>query len=208
MRATIAIIAVCVAVFIAQAVFGEAFISTFSLVPASALSGQYWQFFTYMFLHGGLWHLTINMFILFMFGTLIERAIGWKWYMIMFMVSGMGSALFHIALSSGIPQSMFVPLIGASGGVFGVLAAFAFMFPDMKLFIIPIPVPIKAIYAIVGIAVFEFLLGVFNILPGIANFGHLGGIITGVLLMFYWRYAQRRRSRSRTEMRNFEFYWE
>lgn len=138
MRITILLIAVCVAVFAVQNIV-PGFTEAYSLTPALALSGQYWQFFTYMFLHGSLWHITINMFILFMFGAMIERALGWKWYLVVFLLSGIGSAFFFIALSS----EPYVLMLGASGGVFGVLTSFAFMFPEMRLFVFPLPVPIS-----------------------------------------------------------------
>jgi len=203
MRVTLAIIAACVVIFIVQNIV-PGFTEAFSLVPSLALSGAYWQFFTYMFLHGSLWHLTINMFILFMFGIMIENALGRKWYLIFFILSGLGSALFHMVLTG---NSMIL-VLGASGAIFGILTAFAFMFPDMKLIIFPIFIPIKAIYAIIAIAAFELFLGIFDILPGLAHFGHFGGILTGILLMLYWKYIHKNRLRRRNEMRDFEFYWE
>ena len=203
MRATLAIISACVVIFIIQNII-HGFTETFSLIPAFAIGGQFWQFFTYMFLHGSLWHITINMLILFMFGVLIERAMGWKWYVTIFILSGIGSGLFHIALTG----DSLTLMLGASGGVFDVLTAYAFMFPDTRLYIFPIPIPIKAVYAIIGIAILEFLLGVFNIMPQIASFGHLGGIITGLILMIYWKYYRKRGLKTKNEIRNFEFYWE
>ena len=203
MRLTLSIIVVCIAVFIAQNIV-PGFFETFALVPALAVSGRYWQFFTYMFLHGSLFHIAINMLILFMFGALLERAMGWRWYLTVFILSGIGSAFFHIALTG----ESLIPMIGASGGVFGIVTAFAFMFPNTRFIIFPLPVPIRAIHAVIGIAVLELFLGIFNMAPGIASFGHLGGIITGVLIMLYWKYVRARRFRTKKEVREFEFYWE
>jgi len=201
---TMLIITLCFAIFIAQNII-PGFTETFALIPAFALSGQAWQFVTYMFLHGSIGHLIINMFILFMFGVVIERAVGAKWFVIFFIVSGIGSALFHLLLSG---QSLVI-MLGASGSIFGILAAFAFMFPDMRLFVFPLPVPVKAIYAVIGIAAFELIIGLTGIMPEIANFGHLGGLVTGVLLTASWKYYKKHKLKRRSnQMRDFEFYWE
>jgi membrane associated rhomboid family serine protease len=208
------IVAVCVVVFAVQMVsatiagtgiVSSPFSMTFELIPALAFTGAFWQFFTYMFLHADMMHLFINMFIFFMFGMLIERAMGWKWFLTIFIVSGLGSAFLHLLLNS---SSLLTPMLGASGAIFGILTAFAFMFPDMKLYVFPIPVPIKAFYAIIGIALFELLLGLFNIMPGFAHFGHLGGIVTGFIIMMYWRHTQKRRVKTVAQAREYEFYWE
>ncbi len=171
------------------------------LVPAEALSGSYWQFITYMFLHASPSHLVFNMFVLLMFGTAIEAGLGWRRYLLLYLLSGIGAALFYISIT-GIGN---IPMLGASGAVFGVLAAYGFMFPSNKIFVPFIPMPIPSIFAIALLGVMEFVLGAAGLEPGIANFGHLGGLITGILLMSFWKH--RMRPKNQEEMRNFEFFW-
>jgi len=192
------------AVQIGTMVFADSLIFTESLglVPSAALSGHLWQFISYTFLHDpfNFFHIFINMFILFIFGIPVEEALGVKKFLSLYFISGIGAALLFIALSLGTPEAL---LIGASGAVFGVVAAYGFLFPRNWIFIFFIPVP--AMFAVVALAVLEILFGVFTLQPGVANFGHLGGIITGVLLMIIWR----RKSKSvPVEDRPFEFIWE
>jgi membrane associated rhomboid family serine protease len=171
------------------------------LVPSQALAGAWWQFLTYMFLHANPAHLAFNMFVLLMFGTAIERGLGRRRYLTLYLASGIGAALLYIALT-GVSS---VPMLGASGAVFGVLAAYGFMFPSNKIFIPFIPVPIPGIFSIILLGALEFLLGAAGLEPGIANFGHLGGLVTGVALMAVWR--RRTRPKTAQEARDFEFFW-
>lgn len=187
--------------FFAMQSLVEGFTRAAVLIPSSALSGAWWQFATYMFLHASPSHLVFNMFVLLMFGSAIEAGLGWRRYLFLYLVSGMGAALFYI----GITGVSSVPMLGASGAVFGVLAAYGFMFPNNKIFIPLVPVPIPAIFAIAMLGVLEFLLGAAGLEPGIANFGHLGGLITGVLLMSFWKRTTK--PRSQRELREFEFFW-
>jgi membrane associated rhomboid family serine protease len=200
LRVTAGLVAANVAFFSMQALV-EGFTGAAVLIPANALSGAWWQFLTYMFLHANPSHLVFNMFVLLMFGTAIEAGLGWRKYLFLYMASGIGAALFYI----GITGISSIPMLGASGAVFGVLAAYGFMFPGNKIFIPLIPRPIPAIFAIVLLGLAEFLLGAAGLEPGIANFGHLGGLITGVLLMSYWKRTAR--PRNQKELREFEFFW-
>ena len=195
MRITVSLLVVNVAVFIIQALV-PGFTETFALTTNMAIeSGYVWQFFTYMFLHGSLMHITFNMFVLFMFGTVIEHSLGEKKYLMLYVVSGIGAAMFHFALM-GLSD---VLMLGASGAVFGILTAYGFMFPKNIIFVFP-GIPVPAIMAVVGFAALELLAGIFNLEPGIANFGHLGGIVSGVIMMYYWK-NRMKFSRSRRDSR-------
>jgi membrane associated rhomboid family serine protease len=205
MRITLGLLVANVVVFAMQALFGPAFQELFALTPELAInSGYVWQFVTYMFLHGGFMHITFNMFVLFMFGTVIEHSLGEKKYLVLYFASGVGSALFYILLM-GISD---IPMLGASGAIFGILAAYGFMFPKNTVFVFP-GIPVPAILAVVGLAAFELFSGIMGTQPGIANFGHLGGIITGIMIMFYWKQSITKRvSRSSDARREFEYFWE
>ena len=205
MRVTLAIIILNVIVFAAEIMFGDAFVQAFSLIPVIALSGAWWQFLTYMFLHANPLHITLNMFALFMFGIVIERALGWKKYLFLYMVSGIGSALFYIFLTlTFLPGEMTILMLGASGAVYGILAAFGFMFPKEVIYIYFIPLP--AISAVFLFAAVELIAGLTGIMPGIANFGHLGGIITSAAVIMVWKHYPK--PKGERELRQYQFYWE
>lgn len=195
---TVRLILINFAVFFVQVVV-PGFTELFGLAPVAALSGAYWQFITYMFLHGGVEHIGLNMLVLLIFGFQAEHELTKRTFLSLYLVAGIGSALFHILLT-GISS---VLLIGASGAVFGILTAYAFLFPKNWIFIPP-GLPVRGIYAVIALAVIEAFLGVFSLQRGIANFGHLGGIIAGVLAMLYLKY----RYKKREEVREFEFFWE
>jgi membrane associated rhomboid family serine protease len=205
MRITLALIIINVAVFIAELIFGDAFVKMFSLTPSVALHGAWWQFITYMFLHADPLHIFLNMFALFMFGVVMERALGWKKYLFLYMVSGIASAFFYIFLTGiFLPSEADVLMLGASGAVYGILTAFGFMFPKEVIYVYFIPLP--AISAVFILAAVELIFGVGNLMPGIANFGHLGGIITSAIIMLAWKHTSR--PRTEKEMREYRFYWE
>lgn len=202
MRTTLAIIIVTIAVFGLQIAFYPLFDEAFSLLPSQAIGGAYWQFLSYIFLHSVAYpeHIILNMFLLMIFGFTIERALGSVKYTILYLVSGIGSAIFYIAVTG----TMDVAMIGASGAVFGVLAAYGFMFPKEVVWVYKIPIPV--ILPIILLAAGELLLWAFNIQPEIANIGHFGGIITGVILMMVWK--RRMKPKTLEELRDYQFFWE
>ncbi len=183
---TISLLAANFAVFLLQVAI-PGFTELIALTPTMAFDGYYWQFFTYMFAHGGITHIGLNMLALFMFGGIVERVLGREKFIILYIVAGVGSGLLHIALS-GISD---IPLLGASGAVFAVLAAYAFRFPKNIVFVFP-GIPVPAALLVAFFVVFELFSGIFGLQQGIANFGHLGGIISGLLLMFYWSRTEKR----------------
>ncbi|MBI4176626.1 MAG: rhomboid family intramembrane serine protease, partial [Candidatus Aenigmarchaeota archaeon] len=160
------------------------FTEAFSLTPESVFQGHQYQLFTYMFLHdpSGLFHIAINMFVLLIFSGRLEKEIGWKYFLFVYLASGIGSALLYMALLPD-PDAL---LLGASGSVFGVMAAFAVLNPADWVFIPP-GIPLPALAAIIIIAFLEFFSGALGLSPNIANFGHLGGIITGLLFISWWK---------------------
>jgi membrane associated rhomboid family serine protease len=180
-KVTVAMMAACFLVFLLQIAF-QGLTGVISLTPVYAFSGSYWQFFTYMFAHGSITHLGLNMLALFIFGSVMERVLRWKRYLFLYVACGLGSAAFHVALT-GISD---VPLLGASGAVFGVLTAYAFKFPKNIVIVFP-GIPVPAALMVAFFAAFELFSGFFGLEPGIANFGHLGGILAGAAIMISWR---------------------
>jgi len=143
------------------------------------------QLITYMFMHGGLGHLFFNMFAVFMFGRTLETIWGPKKFLIYYILTGIGAGLTQLLVSylTGMPSIT----VGASGAVFGILVAFGMLFPNSELFIIPFPFPIKAKWFVIGYGAIELFLGVSGRGDNIAHFAHLGGLIVGFLIVYYWK---------------------
>lgn len=150
-----------------------------------------YQFFTYMFMHGGWWHLFFNLWSLMIFGCAVEQMLGTKRFWIYYLICGVGSALINqlTTLLGIMPPAQ---LVGASGAIYGVMAAAAYFFPNNKLFIIPIPFPIKLKYLVGFYTVTEMYLGVTSV-DGIAHFAHLGGILVGILLLLWWKVTDKKK---------------
>ena len=144
-----------------------------------------YQFVTYMFLHAGFYHLFGNMFALWMFGRTLEYELGSKRFLTYYMICGIGAALIQIGVASLFGEDL--TLLGASGAVFGLLLAFGVLHPNNMIYIIPLPFPIKAKWFVLGYAVLEVLLGWSGANTGVAHFAHVGGMLWGLALLFWWR---------------------
>ena len=144
-----------------------------------------YQFVTYMFLHAGFYHLFGNMFALWMFGRTLEYELGSQRFLTYYMVCGIGAALIQIGVASLFGENL--TLLGASGAVFGLLLAFGVLHPNNMIYIIPLPFPIKAKWFVLGYAVLEILLGWSGANTGVAHFAHVGGMLWGLALLYWWR---------------------
>lgn len=167
--------------------FGEPITRLFALRPNFVITHfAIWQLFTYMFLHGGIFHIFFNMFALWMFGCEVERTIGSREFLRFYILTGIGAGLFHFFFN----WNSLSPVIGASGAIYGVLVAFAVLFPDrivtLLLFFI-LPVSIKAKYLVAIFVGISLLLGIqgqlFGISDRVAHLAHLGGAAVGFLLL-------------------------
>lgn len=173
---TINIVIFLIQLFIAS---GIGFIRLFGLVPAYVFARfMPWQLVTYMFLHGGLFHLAFNMFALWMFGTDIERTWGARRFLFYYFFTGIGAGIctYFSAMDS------VIPTIGASGAIFGILVAYGMMFPDRIIFVSLI-FPMKARHVVILFAVMEFLASLSHTPDGIGHFAHLGGMLFGYLYL-------------------------
>jgi membrane associated rhomboid family serine protease len=159
------------------------------LAAAHASGGQVgfeiWQLVTYGFLHGSLLHLAFNMFALYMFGGALEQVFGPRRYLAYFLVSVVAAGITQLVVT-GMSGEVY-PTVGASGGVFGILLAYAVYFPRNKLFLIFLPIPIPARVFVVLYAAVELVLGVTGTQEGVAHFAHLGGLVGGALMLAWWR---------------------
>jgi membrane associated rhomboid family serine protease len=162
-----------------QVFMGPFLIHFLALTPARVLEDFWaWQMVTYLFLHGGILHWLFNMFILWMFGRELEVRWGTAFFLRYFFICGVGAAFCVLLLS---PDSQ-VPTLGASGAIFGLLTAFALVFPDAVLYLYLI-VPVKAWQAVVLFGLIEFFAGMSGGGTGLGRFAHLGGMITGFLYL-------------------------
>lgn len=147
------------------------------LVPALVTHRFFlWQLFTYMFLHGGFFHLLFNMFVLWMFGSEIEGMWGSRRFIQYYLVTGIGAGILTLLTSWNSP----VPTIGASGAIYGILVAFAILFPNRLIYLYFL-FPVKAKHLIIVFALIELWASQHYTESGIANFAHLGGMLVGYL---------------------------
>lgn len=146
------------------------------------------QLLTHMFTHIEFSHIFFNMFALFMFGRILESYWGPKRYLIYYLITGIGAGLIQLLVFYF--QEMVYPIasFGASGAVFGLLLAFGMLFPNTSIYIMFIPIPVKAKYMVIGYGLLEFFFGIANRAgDNVAHFAHLGGMLFGILLILYWR---------------------
>jgi membrane associated rhomboid family serine protease len=183
------ILIINIAVFIIDWLTQHIIIRYLALYSFATNAFEPYQLVTHMFLHGGIGHLFFNMFGLFMFGRVLESVLGSRKFFILYFLSGFGAAalqlfIYYLQGSTGI-------MIGASGAILGILAAFAVMFPNVELMIIFLPIPIKAKYLVPIYAVIELFFGVAQFKgDNIAHFAHLGGAIVGFILVMIWKKNQ------------------
>ena len=157
-------------------------------VPGFGFVGfEPWQLVTTAFLHGGFPHIAINMFVLWSFGTIVERTVGSRRFTWLYFASVLSASLVQLWVVTATLEGGAVPTVGASGGVFGVLLAFAFLFPQARMIVFPIPIPMKAWILVTAYAVIELASGVFGTMQGVAHFAHLGGMVGAAAVLLYWR---------------------
>lgn len=145
-----------------------------------------WQVVTYAFMHGGVTHILFNMFALYMFGGAIERTFGARHFIVYYFVCAIVAALAQLLVVKYFTHG-FYPTIGASGAIFGLLLAFGMLYPQEKVMLIFLPVPMPAWLFVIGYAAVELFLGVTGTAAGVAHFAHLGGMLGGIVLIQYWR---------------------
>jgi len=189
---TRAIILACVGVFLLQQVAPDAFLEWFALWPIHHPFFQPWQVITYSFLHGGrlvggfdVTHIFFNMFALFMFGRPLEQFWGSRRFLFYYFVSVLAAAGTELIVQDA-TQSV-EPVIGASGGIFGLLLAFGWYFPRARLLLLFPPIPMPAWLFVTLYGILELFLGVTGAEAGVAHFAHLGGMLGGALSILYWR---------------------
>jgi membrane associated rhomboid family serine protease len=177
------ILIVTIASFILQLGSGNGMILSFALWP---MHGNFmpWQLVTYAFLHGSITHLAFNMYGLWMFGTELEYLLGRQWFLKLYFSSVLSAGLLQLLVTSF--TGGLYPTLGASGGVFGLLLAYAMFFPNRIIVLLIPPIPLPAWLFALLYGGIELMLGVTGTQAGVAHFAHLGGMIGGYLVI-RWR---------------------
>ena len=185
---TFALIVLNVLIYLLSLTTGPQIIEVFALwPPGSGGAFHYWQLVTYSFLHGGVLHIGFNMLAIWMFGAPLERRWGELRYLLTYLLSVVVAAMTQIAVSGYLMQAS-APVIGASGGVFGLLLAFELYFPTRSITLVFLPMwHIPARRFVLGYGLVELVLGVTNTSAGVAHFAHLGGLFGGWLGVQYFR---------------------
>lgn len=154
-----------------------------------------YQLISHIFMHGGFMHILFNMYSLYIFGSVLESVWGGKKFFIYYMVTGIGAALFHLFITylrieSGVLDPYLValiPMVGASGAIYGLLLAYGVLFPNNVLTLFFPPVSLKAKYMVFVFGGLEFLLGLGGSGDGVAHFAHLGGMLFGFVILMIWK---------------------
>lgn len=188
-------------VWIAQLIYDKQWGLTakIGLWPIDSPFFEPYQVATHMFAHASydgrgnimFFHILFNMFALFMFGRVLENVWGAKRFLMFYLACGVGAAVAHLTIQE--IMGGYSVAVGASGAIMGVFVAFAYLFPNTELLLIPIPFPIKAKWLAVGYILLD-LFGGFGQVSGdnIAHFAHLGGALTGFLIVFIWNKTNRK----------------
>jgi membrane associated rhomboid family serine protease len=188
-----ALLAACGLVFVAELGVGDVLFGALALWPLGVTDAgplgtaqfQPWQLVSYAFLHGGVLHLVLDMYALWLFGAPLERRWGSRRFAIFYFACVIGAGMTQLLVGelAFVQGGATYPVVGASGGVFGLLLAFGLLYPDVRLLLLIPPVPIKAKWFVIGYGLVELVAGITGTAAGIAHFAHLGGMLTGFLLL-------------------------
>ena len=169
-------------------------IDSIAIKPSNILAGKYlWTFITSMFMHGSLFHIFANMFSLLFVGTLVERILGKKRYLYFYLTSGFLAGVFFVLLSLFFPADLNTFAVGASGALFGVVGLLMLLTPNLPVYVMFIPIPIKMKYAAPGILVVLWFISVAGDIP-IGNTAHLGGLLSGLAYGIYLKNKYKRKT--------------
>jgi membrane associated rhomboid family serine protease len=192
-----------IAVFALQQLARDGLLIHFALWPlgshfipgAGRVGFEPWQLITSAFLHGGVAHIALNMYALYAFGGMVERVLGGRRFALLYFASVLTGSLVQLVVVTATLGAQVTPTVGASGGVFGVLLAFAALFPHSRVMLVFPPIPMKAWVLVAGYAAVELMLGVFGSNQGVAHFAHLGGMLGAILVLLAVGFRRRMQPR-------------
>jgi membrane associated rhomboid family serine protease len=197
-RAIKTICIICVSVFFVQEISRlvrpadgwQFWLTWFGSAPYAVTHGFIWQPFTYLFFHGGIWHILFNLLYLAMFGADLERSWGSRKFYKYFFVCGIGAALIDVLVKEALVAAHFasygvllIPTIGASGAIYGVLLAVAMVMPHRRVWVFPIPVTMPMWLLVTVLGALEFFSTIGATGDGISHVCHLGGMLVGYLYL-------------------------
>ena len=178
------LIIINIAVFILMELSGQKniFFQMFGLVPRAVLQEyKLWQTFTYLFLHGGFIHILFNMFILWMFGKDLEVDWSKNEFLIFYFICGIGSGIITVLFAS---INSFVPVVGASGAIYGVLVAYGLTYPNRMVYLYGV-FPLKVKYMVLGLGVIAFFASLSASQSAVSHITHLSGMIIGIIYILF-----------------------
>ena len=154
---------------------------TFGLVPSLVWSKfKIWQLFTYLFIHGGIFHIFFNMFVLWMFGKDLESQWGKMEFLLFYFVCGIGAGLITVLFS----VNSIVPIVGASGAIYGLLLAYGFTYPNQMVYLYGL-VPIKVKYMVLGLGAIAFFASLSASQSNVSHITHLSGMVIGLIFIYF-----------------------
>jgi membrane associated rhomboid family serine protease len=183
---TVHLIIINVLMYLATKFNGQYMYENFSLFYPTTPWFKVWQPLSYMFMHGGFWHIFFNMYSLFIFGKAVEQIIGRQRFTILYFAAGFAAAAAQLGVQALDPALQGVPTVGASGCVYGIIIAFAMIFPEARLTLIFPPVTLSAKWMAIVFIGIELFTGITGTQAGVAHFAHLGGALIGWLLIWWW----------------------
>ena len=190
-----------VAVFGAQYLFDPYVIAHFALWPLGSfydpdvqisVGFEPWQLLTYAFLHGSVPHIALNLYALYAFGGEVERVLGARRFIWLYFASVLTAGVTQLIVVTATIAMGVAPTLGASGGVFGVLLAFAVLFPHRRVMLLIPPIPMPAWVLVAGYGAIELANGVMGTSEGVAHFAHLGGMLGAAIVLIVVRLRARR----------------
>ena len=165
-----------------------------ALKPINIIHGKYvWTFLTSMFMHGGLFHLFANMLSLIFIGSLVEKILGRKRYLYFYLASGLAAGLFFVLSSLVFVSDLNTFAVGASGALFGLVGLLVLLTPNLSVYLMFIPIPIKMKYAGPGMLALLWLISIAGDIP-IGNTAHFGGLIVGIFYGVYLKSKYKRKT--------------
>ena len=170
------------------------FLDYIAIKPANIFQAKYlWTFLTSMFVHGGFFHIFANMFSLLFIGSLVEKILGAKRYLYLYLISGLFAGLFFVLFSLIFKGDLFRFAVGASGALFGLVGFLMIITPNLPVYIMFIPIPIKMKYAAPGILIVLWFISAAGNIP-IGNTAHLGGLIAGLIYGVYLKNTYKKKT--------------
>ena len=154
---------------------------TFGLVPSLVWSKfKIWQLFTYLFIHGGIFHIFFNMFVLWMFGKDLENQWGKMEFLLFYFVCGIGAGLITVLFN----VNSIVPIVGASGAIYGLLLAYGFTYPNQMVYMYGL-FPLKVKYMVLGLGAIAFFASLSASQSNVSHITHLSGMIIGLIFIYF-----------------------